>query len=66
MTYDEQIEAVQESLASNQEELRASVERVRRAVREPLAVTKRIRERPAPWVFGAALLGLWLGVREAA
>lgn len=66
MTYDEQIEAVQESLASNQQQLRASVERVKRAVREPLAVSKHIRERPAPWVLGAALLGLWLGVREEA
>lgn len=63
MTYADQIEALQESLASNQQELRASVERVKRAVREPLDVQKRIRESPAPWVLGAALLGLWLGTR---
>lgn len=65
MSYDEQVEALEEALASSQRELRASVDRVKRVMREPLGVSRRIRERPAPWVLGAALLGLWLGVREA-
>jgi hypothetical protein len=64
--YAEQIEALQESLEHDREELRAAVERVKRAAREPLAVKKKIRERPTPWVFGAALLGLWLGARVSA
>jgi len=66
MTYDQQLAVLEESLASSREELRASVQRVKRAVREPLHVSRRIRESPAPWVLGAVLLGLWLGVREAA
>jgi hypothetical protein len=61
--YAEQIEVLQESLEHDREELRAAVERMKRAVREPLAVKRRIRERPTPWVFGAALFGLWLGAR---
>jgi hypothetical protein len=61
--YAEQIEALQESLASDQEELRIAVDRVKRAVSEPLDVSRRIRESPAPWMFGAALVGLWLGAR---
>lgn len=64
--YEEQIEALQGSLASDQRELREAMERVKRAVSEPLDVPRRIRESPAPWMFGAALLGLWLGVRGAA
>jgi hypothetical protein len=61
--YAEQIESLQESLASDQEELRAAMDRVKRAVSEPLDVQRRIRESPAPWMFGAALVGLWLGAR---
>ena len=61
--YAEQIEALHESLASDRENLREAVDRVKRAVSEPLDVQKRIRESPTPWVFGAALLGLWLGTR---
>jgi len=64
--YAEQIEALHESLDHDREELRAAVERVKRAVREPLAVKRKIRERPTPWVFGAVLVGLWLGARGAA
>jgi hypothetical protein len=64
--YAEQIEALQESLASDQQELRAAVDRVKRAVSEPLDVSRRIRESPTPWMFGAALVGLWLGARGQA
>jgi hypothetical protein len=64
--YAEQIEALHESLANDREELRDAVQRVKNAVSEPLDVQRRIRERPTPWVFGAALLGLWLGVRVSA
>ncbi|HEY8517647.1 MAG TPA: hypothetical protein VIS07_19235 [Candidatus Binatia bacterium] len=63
--YAEQIEALQESLDHDRAELRAAMERVKRAAREPLAVRRRIRERPTPWMFGAALVGLWLGARES-
>jgi len=62
--YAEQIEALHESLANDREELRDAVQRVKKAV-EPLDVQRRIRERPTPWVFGAALLGLWLGARAS-
>lgn len=61
--YAEQIEALHESLESDRQELRAAVDRVKRAVSEPLDVQKRIRESPTPWMFGAALVGLWLGAR---
>lgn len=61
--YAEQIEALQESLESDRQELRDAVDRVKRAVSDPLDVPRRIRESPAPWMFGAALLGLWLGAR---
>ena len=61
--YAEQIEALQESLATDQQELRAALDRVKRAVSEPLDVPRRIRESPTPWMFGAALGGLWLGAR---
>lgn len=64
--YAEQIEALQASLASDREELREAVDRVKRAVSEPLDVPRRIRESPAPWMFGAALFGLWLGARVEA
>lgn len=64
--YAEQIEALNESLASDREDLREAVERVKRAVTQPLDVQRRIRERPTPWVFGAALVGLWLGARVSA
>lgn len=64
--YGERIEALHESLASDREDLRDAVQRVKRAVSEPLAVQRRIRERPTPWVFGAALVGLWLGARAGA
>lgn len=61
--YAEQIETLQESLVSDQQELRAALERVKRAVSEPLHVQTSIRESPTPWMFGAALVGLWLGAR---
>jgi len=61
--YAEQIEALHESLANDREELREAVQRVRRAVSEPLDVQRLIRKRPTPWCVGAALLGLWLGAR---
>ena len=61
--YAEKIEALQESLESDRQELREAVDRVKRAVSEPLDVSKRIRESPTPWMFGAALVGLWLGAR---
>jgi hypothetical protein len=61
--YAEQIEALNESLANDRADLRDAVWRVKRAASEPLEVQRRIRERPTPWVCGAALLGLWLGVR---
>lgn len=61
--YAEQIEALQVSLASDQQELRDALVRVKRAVSEPLDVPRRIRESPTPWMFGAALVGLWLGAR---
>lgn len=61
--YAEQIEAMQGSLESDQQDLRNAVDRVKRAVKEPLDVPRRIRESPAPWMFGAALVGLWLGAR---
>jgi len=61
--YAEQIEALHESLEHDREDLQAAIERMKRAVKEPLAVQRRIRERPTPWVFGAALVGLWLGAR---
>jgi hypothetical protein len=64
--YAEQIEALNESLANDREELRDAVQRVKNAVSEPLDVQRRIRESPRPWVFGAALLGLWLGTRVSA
>jgi hypothetical protein len=64
--YEEQIEALHESLANDREELRNAVERVKRAVSEPLDVQRKIRERPTPWMFGAALVGLWLGARVSA
>lgn len=63
--YAEQIEALHESLEHDREQLREAVERMKRAVKEPLAVKRRIRERPTPWVFGAALIGLWLGARTS-
>jgi hypothetical protein len=61
--YAEQIGALQESLATDQQELRDALDRVKRAVSEPLDVPRRIRESPTPWMFGAALVGLWLGAR---
>jgi hypothetical protein len=61
--YAEKIEALQESLESDRQELRDAMDRVKRAVSEPLDVPKRIRESPTPWMFGAALVGLWLGAR---
>jgi len=64
--YEERIEALHESLASDREQLRDAVERVKRAVSEPLDVQRKIRERPTPWMFGAALVGLWLGARVSA
>lgn len=64
--YAEQIEALQESLATDQQELRDALDRVKRAVSEPLDVQNRIRESPTPWMFGAALVGLWLGARVSA
>ena len=64
--YAEQIEALQESLSTDQQELRDALGRVKRAVSEPLEVQNRIRESPTPWMFGAALVGLWLGVRVGA
>jgi hypothetical protein len=64
--YAEKIEALHESLAQDREELQDAMQRVRRAVSEPLGMQRRIRERPTPWVFGAALVGLWLGARAGA
>ena len=64
--YSDQIEALHESLATDREQLREALARVKRVVAEPLDVQRRIRERPTPWVFGAALVGLWLGVRVGA
>jgi hypothetical protein len=61
--YADKIEALQESLESDRQELREAMDRVKRAVSEPLDVPKRIRESPTPWMFGAALVGLWLGAR---
>jgi len=61
--YEEQIEALQESLADDREHLRIALARVKHVVSEPLDVPRRIRERPTPWLFGAALVGLWLGAR---
>ena len=64
--YAEKIEALQESLESDRQELRQAMDRVKRAVSEPLDVPKRIRESPTPWMFGAALVGLWLVARVEA
>lgn len=64
--YEEQVEALQESLANDREDLRIAVARVKRAVSTPLDVPRRIRTHPTPWVFGAVLVGLWLGARGGA
>ena len=60
------VATLHEALANDSAQLRAAMQRVRRAVGEPLDVQRRIRERPATWVIGAALLGLWLGARAGA
>jgi hypothetical protein len=58
--------ALEARLERDQRELAAALggmrERVR--VRAELDLGQRVAERPAAWLVGAALFGLWLGARR--
>jgi hypothetical protein len=52
------------SIERDERELAAVVGALRERVRSELDLRRRIGERPAAWLLGAALLGLWLGARR--
>jgi len=45
----------------NQEELREAIEELQEVVQRRLDVTRKIGERPLPWMIGGLLFGFWLG-----
>jgi hypothetical protein len=51
-------------LERDQRELVAVLGGLRERVRGELDPRRRIQERPAAWLIGAAVLGLWLGTRR--
>ena len=51
-------------LERDQRELAAVIGSLRERVRTELDPRRRIESRPAAWLLGAALLGLWLGMRR--
>ncbi|HXK21355.1 MAG TPA: hypothetical protein VMS55_01635 [Myxococcota bacterium] len=60
-------ELLEARLERDQQEFVASLVSLRERVRADLAhldPRRRIEERPAPWLIGAVLLGLWLGARR--
>jgi hypothetical protein len=61
------MEARQELLAAaalHEQELERAVVELKQAVRRPFAIGERIGQHPLPWLFGAVLVGLWLGSRN--
>lgn len=61
------MEARQELLAAaarHEQELERAVVELKHAVRRPFAIGEHVARHPLPWLFGAALVGLWLGSRN--
>jgi hypothetical protein len=48
----------------DQKELVAMLGGLRERVRAELCLGRRVNERPAAWLLGAALVGFWLGARR--
>lgn len=52
--------------ARHERELERAVVDLKQAVRRPFAIGERVGQNPLPWLFGALLVGLWLGSRDTA
>jgi hypothetical protein len=52
---------LEQRAAEHRDEIRTALHDLERAARASVDIRDAIRERPMPWLVGAALLGLWLG-----
>jgi hypothetical protein len=62
--YAEEREALLRTVERDEHELREAVGDLKRAVTRPLEIVEEITSSPIPWLFCAALLGIWLGARR--
>jgi hypothetical protein len=51
--------------ARHEQELERALVDLKQAVRRPFAIGERVGQHPLPWLFGAILVGFWLGSRDA-
>lgn len=60
--------AVERSIESSDHEFRRAVVALKAAVRGKIGFVHRLAEhvatKPAPWLFAASLLGVWIGARD--
>jgi hypothetical protein len=61
MASSESREALRQSLEQHKEELRLAVQDLSTAARSWSDPAEAIRHRPAAWLTGAFIVGLWLG-----
>ena len=61
----EEREDLLQSIERDQEEVREAVQELAGAARSAFDVGERIKASPLMWVFGAFLVGAWLGSRGA-
>ena len=61
------LETRQELLATaarHEQELEQALVELKQAVKHPLRIGDRMAQHPLPWLFGAVLVGVWLGTRN--
>jgi hypothetical protein len=54
-----------EAAARHEQELERALVDLKQSVRRPFAIGERVGQHPFPWLFGAVLVGLWLGSRNS-
>ena len=59
--YSDEAQSVREAVERDEHELQDAFEELKGAVHRPFAIVERISAAPLPWIFGAFLIGIWLG-----
>lgn len=63
-TYVRERETLLQSIEHDQEDLHQALDELKNAAQQAIDLGAYIAERPTPWLVGAFVLGLWLGVRH--
>ena len=62
--YSNEVQVIREAVERDEHEFQRAFDDLKGAVSRPFEVVERLAATPLPWIFGALLIGFWLGSRR--